>query len=83
MTLVAGVEDSGAIPILTASVFARQAPFVRDKEDVPHEGSIPDLYGLEAEAAMEQAIEQGLLRWSVNLETGETVLTRSNRQSNT
>jgi hypothetical protein len=82
MALVAGVEGSGRLPALKAAVLSEQAPFVRSKEDVPHEGSIPDLYGLEVEEAIERAIEQGLLRWSVNLETGETVLVRSIRQSN-
>jgi hypothetical protein len=82
MALFAGVEGSGRLPALKAAVLSEQAPFVRSKEDVPHEGSIPDLYGLEVEEAIERAIEQGPLRWSVNLETGETVLVRSIRQSN-
>jgi hypothetical protein len=83
MTVVAEVGDTGAIPVLKIADIDRQSPFVRSKEDVPHEGSLPDLYGLAADEAIEEAVEQGLLRWSVNLRTGETVLVRSIRQSNT
>lgn len=43
MTIELGVEDSGAIPKV---VLGGHIPHVRDKEDVPHEGAIPDLYGL-------------------------------------
>jgi hypothetical protein len=43
VTLELGIEDSGAIPIV---VLGGNAHHVRDKEDVPHEGSLPDLYGL-------------------------------------
>jgi hypothetical protein len=38
-----GVEDSGAIPKV---VLGSHTAHVRDKEDVPHEHAIPDLYGL-------------------------------------
>lgn len=37
------IWESGAIPKM---VPGRQIPHVRDKEDVPHEHSIPDLYGV-------------------------------------
>ncbi|MFF1450154.1 hypothetical protein ACFVYF_18745 [Streptomyces sp. NPDC058274] len=43
MTFELGVEDSGAIPKV---VLRGHIPHVRDKEDVPHEHAIPDLYGL-------------------------------------
>jgi hypothetical protein len=82
MALVAGVGDSGAISVLKAADFARQGPFVRDKEDVPHEGAIPDLYGLAADEVLEEAIEDGRLRWSINLLTGETVLSVRTDESN-
>ncbi|MEU0214403.1 hypothetical protein ABZ281_04505 [Streptomyces sp. NPDC006265] len=82
MTVVADAEGTGAIPALKAVEFSRRAPFVRTDEDVPHEGSLPDLYGLEIDQAIERAIEEGRLRWSVNLGTGETVLSRSDRDSN-
>ena len=42
VTIELGVEDSGAIP----KVVLGGIPHVRDKEDVPHEHAIPDLYGL-------------------------------------
>ncbi|MFC4507033.1 MULTISPECIES: hypothetical protein [Streptomyces] len=83
MAIVAGVEDTGAIPVLRVEEFNRGAPLLDLDEDVPHGGALPDLYGLEADMAIEQAIERGVLRWSVNLTTGETMLTRSIRNSNT
>ncbi|MFC8428562.1 hypothetical protein [Streptomyces sp. NPDC057253] len=82
MTLVAGVGDTGAIPVLRAADFSRRGPYVRNGEDVPHEGSIPDLYGLAADEALEEAIEDGRLRWSINLMTGETVLSVRTDKSN-
>jgi hypothetical protein len=82
MTLVAAVEDTGAIPVLKAADFSRRGPYVRSKEDVPHEGSIPDLYGLAADEVLEEAIETGQLRWSINLMTGETVLSVRTDESN-
>ncbi|MFF7750419.1 hypothetical protein ACFZCP_14405 [Streptomyces sp. NPDC007971] len=74
MSVVVGVEDSGAIPVLTDAQLGRLGPFVPADEDVPHEGALPNLYGLEADAVIEEAIEAGGLRWSINLLTGETVL---------
>jgi hypothetical protein len=82
MGVVAEVGDTGAIPVLKAVEFGRQGPFVRDKEDVPHEGAIPDLYGLAADEVLEEAIEDGRLRWSINLLTGETVLSVRTDRSN-
>ncbi|WP_063729013.1 hypothetical protein [Streptomyces sp. RTd22] len=82
MSLVAEVGDMGEVPVLRAADFSRRAPFVRTDEDVPHEGALADLYGLEADEAIERAIEQGVLRWSVNLRTGETVLLRPFKYSN-
>jgi hypothetical protein len=43
MTIELGVEDSGAIPQV---VRGSHIPYVRDKEDVPHEHALPDLYSL-------------------------------------
>ncbi|MEV0470732.1 hypothetical protein [Streptomyces prunicolor] len=43
MTLEVGLEDSGAIPKVNVGSCV---PHVRDKEDVPHEHALPDLYGL-------------------------------------
>ncbi|MFK0015714.1 hypothetical protein [Streptomyces sp. NPDC091027] len=79
VAMVAGVEDTGAIAVLKAVMYGQPGPFVRDREDVPHEGALPDLYSLEAELMIEQAIEEGRLRWSVNLNTGETVLSRRSK----
>jgi hypothetical protein len=51
MTLELGVEDSGAIP---KAVLGSHTPHVRDKEDVPHEHAIPDLYGLKRGATLSE-----------------------------
>jgi hypothetical protein len=82
VTVVADAEGAGVVPALKVVEFSRRAPFVRTDEDVPHEGALPDLYGLEVDHAIERAIEDGWLRWSVNLRTGETLLRRSVRDSN-
>ncbi|MEU7278721.1 hypothetical protein AB0A69_08015 [Streptomyces sp. NPDC045431] len=82
MAVVSEVNRTGRIPILEPKDLSRLAPFVRTKEDVPHEGALPDLYGEEVERALEEAIESGRLRWLVNLKTGETVLGVRTEHSN-
>jgi hypothetical protein len=83
VSVAAGVE--GLEPGMAVKVKAvdRIDPYVRDKEDVPHEASLPDLYALQADEEIAQLIDCGVMRWWVNLATGETALgPRSKLQSN-
>ncbi|MCZ0981803.1 hypothetical protein O1L60_30810 [Streptomyces diastatochromogenes] len=82
MTVMAGPEGVGAISVVVAAGYARRGSFLHDKEGVPCEGAIPDLYGLVADQVLEEAVEAGRLRWSINLVTGETVLSVRAKDSN-
>ncbi|MFD6934682.1 hypothetical protein ACFWAP_00805 [Streptomyces goshikiensis] len=69
---------------LKVKALNRIVPYVRDKEDVPHEASLPDLYALQADEEIARLVDCGVMRWWVNLATGETALgPRSKRLSNT
>jgi hypothetical protein len=63
---VAGDEISPTVP---------NVPYVRHKEDVPHEGALPDLYALgdEADAELAIMVEDGDLHCGWDAERGEFI----------
>lgn len=71
MTLIAGCEDTGALPLLALSDLA---PFVRTREDVPHEGALADLYGL-GDEELACLVEAGVVKMYLNLTSGEVLYT--------
>lgn len=78
MVMVARMEGSGEIPVLKADEVSRRWPLVRADEVICLDGALPDprepLRELAVDEALEEAVESGRLRWSINLRTGETVL---------
>lgn len=83
MSVAAGVEGLEPDIALKVKALNRIVPYVRDKEDVPHESSLPDLYALQADEEIARLVDCGVMQWWVNLATGETALgPRSKPQSN-